>query len=338
MMNFCTLFDSNYVSKGLALYLSIKQHTDDFVLYVMAMDLKCEEILNTLNLNNVVIDNIEDSMTPELSEAKSNRSRAEFCWTCGSFTTHHFLTKYSLNDITYLDSDLMFFTSPQVIFDELESSGASVGLSPHYIPYNATGEFCVQYCYFKNDSAGLSALTWWKNECLKWCYSQIEDGKYGDQMYLDYMPQKFDNVHSIKNRGAGMAYWNEFAYHYFDKYLVYSGVAYPYVFFHYSGFNIKWQENKIVIKECYCVSDRLRQYLIKPYITLMSTVYEEYLNMKVESIEYVKDYGLSKVIVSHIFKLLSNFDTWHKLKGYLLKRKYTKRISPYSEKKEQNEI
>lgn len=333
MMNFCTLFDSNYISKGIALYLSIKQHTDDFVLYVMAMDEKCEEMLKALDFDNVVVEYLECAMTPELSQAKFNRSRAEFCWTCGSFTTHHFLTKYNLSDITYLDSDLMFFSSPKVIFDELESAGASVGLSPHYIPYNATGEFCVQYCYFKNDSNGLAALTWWKDECLKWCYSQIEDGKYGDQMYLDYMPKKFENVYSIKNRGTGIAYWNSFAYKFFEKSLKFKGTLYPYVFFHYSGFNIKWEDNKIVVKECYYVSNNLREYLVMPYLSLMKRIYEEFLKVNVDGVEYVKEYGSFKVIVSRLFRIFSQFDAWHKLKGYLLKKKYTKRISPYSENK-----
>ena len=30
MMNFCTLYDSNYISKGIALYLSIAKYTKDF--------------------------------------------------------------------------------------------------------------------------------------------------------------------------------------------------------------------------------------------------------------------------------------------------------------------
>ena len=333
MMNFCTLFDSNYISKGLALYLSIKQYTDDFTMYVMAMDSKCVDMLRALDFANVIVESIEETMTPELLEAKSNRSKAEFCWTCGSFSTHHFLTKYSLHDITYLDSDLMFFSSPKVIFDELESVGASIGLSPHYIPYNATGKFCVQYCFFKNDKDGVAALTWWKDECLKWCYSQIEDGKYGDQLYLDYMPEKFSGVHSIENRGTGIAYWNEFAYKFSEKSLKYKGVDYPYVFFHYSGFNIKWNDNKIIVKECYCVSDELREFLIKPYIALMTIVFEKYLKEKVDGVVYIKDYNGSKVLMRRLLKFLARFNIWHKLKGYLIRRKYTRRISPYSEKK-----
>lgn len=332
-MNFCTLFDSNYISKGIALYLSIEKYTDDFVLYVMAMDRKCEEMLTSLNFRHVEVECIDDNMSEELSAAKGNRSRAEYCWTCGSYVTHKFLTKYNLPDITYLDSDLMFFSSPQVIFDELSEKHASVGLSPHFIPYNATGKYCVQYCYFKNDKDGLAALTWWRNECLKWCYSQIEDGKYGDQMYLDKMPEMFDNVVDIENRGTGMAYWNSFAYKYTKEGVVYKGTNYPFVFYHYSGLNINWAENSVVVKECYKVTGEIRKIVIEPYVKLMSEVYSKYLGLQVDDVDYQIGYGRLKSISSSLGELLSRFDTWHKMKAKLLAIKYTKRHSPYSERK-----
>ena len=50
MLYYCTLFDSNYISKGIALYLSLERHTDDFLLYVMAMDRKCEKMLKNMEL------------------------------------------------------------------------------------------------------------------------------------------------------------------------------------------------------------------------------------------------------------------------------------------------
>ena len=332
MMLFCTLFDSNYISKGIALYLSIAKHTDDFSMYVLAMDRKCEEMLKELNFPNIIVECIEDNYTEDLQRAKSNRTRAEFCWTCGSFVTHRFLTKYNLPNITYLDSDLMFFSSPQIIFDELEEKNASIGLSPHFIPYNATGKYCVQYCFFKNDKDGLSALTWWKNECINWCYSQIEDGKYGDQMYLSQMPHLFNNVCDIDHRGAGMAYWNEFAYTFRKEGLIHKGLTYKYVFFHYSGFNIKLDGNEIIVKECYPVSDYLRENFVMPYVELIQDVYLNYLNSNVGNIRYIKGYTKSAVVLHKVAYTLMRFDWFHKLKAYLLRRKYTRRRSPYSER------
>lgn len=331
-MNFCTLFDSNYISKGLALYHSLDACCEDFTLYVMAMDTACVRILSKLNFPNIVIDSLEDNMSEELLKAKSNRSRAEFCWTCGSYSTEFFMEKYSLPDVTYLDSDLMFFSSPKTIFDELKAQNASVGLSPHFIPYNASGKYCVQFCYFKNDENGRGALHWWKNECLKWCYSKMEDGKYGDQKYLDYMPVLFSNVCDIEHRGAGMAYWNEFSYKFKKDVLLYKGREYPYIFFHYSGFRLEARENTLFVEECYPVGDNLREYLVKPYINLIRRVYTEDLGLEIVNVVYSKSYSRLMMLFSCMVNMMKRFNLTHRLISLFFSLKYSNRRSPYSEK------
>src|SRR5699024_4313287 len=169
MLYYCTLFDSNYISKGIALYLSLERHTDDFLLYVMAMDRKCEKMLKNMDFAHMHVECIEDIETGSLLEAKQNRSRAEYCWTCGSVVTEHFFRTRMLPEITYLDSDLMFFCSPKCVDNELKKANASVGLTPHFINNTIFGVYCVQYVYFKRDEDGEKCLNWWKNECLKWC-------------------------------------------------------------------------------------------------------------------------------------------------------------------------
>ena len=54
-MIFCTLFDSNYLDKGLALYKSLKNVMKSFKLYILAMDERSNTILNSLHLNNTAI-------------------------------------------------------------------------------------------------------------------------------------------------------------------------------------------------------------------------------------------------------------------------------------------
>ena len=331
MMNFCTLFDSNYASKGIALYLSLEQQTDDFVLYVMGMDRKCQEILNSIGFKHMIVECIDDVDSPELAEAKSNRSRAEFCWTCGSFFTDYFLNKYNLPDITYLDSDLMFFSSPKIVFDEFEQKNASVGLAPHFMKYPLFGKYCVQYVYFKNDKDGRECLRWWRDECLKWCYSRVEDGKYGDQKYLDYFAEHFNHVCETENRGVGIAYWNMDYCDFKDGVTIYKDNKWHSVFFHYSGINVQVKDGVMTFRHTMYLTKSIRQTFIDPYADLMKEVFTKYLNTPIREVVItplsVWNYRVKSI--THYLNKVLPID-W--AVAQVMKVKYKESHKPYSEK------
>ncbi|HET6279924.1 MAG TPA: hypothetical protein VFH73_03130, partial [Polyangia bacterium] len=114
--------------------------------------------------------------------------------------------------LTYLDADLFLFSSLDPVYAELGSR--SILIHEHrYTPELAyllpeSGRFNVGLLCFRRDVAGMGALAWWRERCLEWCYQRTEDGKMGDQMYLDDWPTRFQGVVVLQNLGAGLAPWN----------------------------------------------------------------------------------------------------------------------------------
>ena len=81
-MNFCTLFDSYYLDKGLALYASLDKVCENFTLYIFCFDDRSYEILKELALPHMVALHQSAFETEQLLGLKKERSKAGYCWTC----------------------------------------------------------------------------------------------------------------------------------------------------------------------------------------------------------------------------------------------------------------
>ena len=179
--NFCTLFDSYYLTRGMALYESLLKNCDKFHLYIFAFDAQTLDILKSKNLQSATIISLLDFETDELLEIKNRRTVAEYCWTCTASTITYAIKKYNLDHCTYVDADIYFFSSLSPIFEEIGDS--SVAITPHNFSKELKsseiyGKYCVQFTYFKNDKDGMAALNWWRESCLNWCYAKLQDHRY----------------------------------------------------------------------------------------------------------------------------------------------------------------
>src|ERR1043165_7206868 len=101
MLNFCTLFDKNYMSRGVAMYQSLSRHCKDFHLYIFAFDEQSDATLRKMNMKNASVVSLKDFEDPELLSVKSSRTRTEYCWTCTSSTILFCIQKFNLTNCTY---------------------------------------------------------------------------------------------------------------------------------------------------------------------------------------------------------------------------------------------
>jgi hypothetical protein len=236
--HFVTLFDSHYLPQGLALHRSLLEHARPFKLWIVCMDESVEQALRKLDLSGVTLLPLKEVETVRLREVKSVRSIGEYCWTLTPFVPQSvFQVAPHAQRVTYLDADLFFFDSPRILLDELDRSGKDVLITDHaYAPeYSSSrrfGRFCVQFMTFRNTAAGMKVLRWWQERCLEWCYARDEDGKFGDQKYLEDWPTRYaDEVHVLEQVERTLAPWNV---HFFART---NGGANP-VFYHFHGLKL----------------------------------------------------------------------------------------------------
>ena len=241
MRTFCTYFDVNYLSRGLALYSSLREHAGPFRLHVLCMDKATFESLTALGIPGITPIALEDleRKQPALLAAKTNRSRIEYYFTCTAALPLYVMDEWNDADIvTYLDADLFFFDNPSALFDELGTG--SVGIIAHRFPERLKdreqyGIYNVGWVSFRRDNAGIECLTWWRDRCVEWCYDRVEDGRFADQKYLDQWPSRFGNVVVLQHPGANLAPWNIDNHAIAAKHGHVTVDSKPLVFFHFHG-------------------------------------------------------------------------------------------------------
>ncbi|MBN2144903.1 MAG: glycosyl transferase [Candidatus Aureabacteria bacterium] len=271
---YCTLFDSRYLTRGLALYESLKEYSRDFHLYIFPFNKACLDILHELHLQNVTLIPLSDFETEELLSVKPKRSLAEYCWTCTPHVIHYVLKKFNVLSCTYLDADLFFYNDPAILNEEMKT--ASILITEHrytkeYDQADTSGKYCVQYITFKNDPRGLKALEWWKNACLEWCYARFEYNKFGDQKYLDDWTERFEGVHVLEYPGGGIAPWNvqQYEIHTKEKLSMITekqtGKQYHLIFYHFHDLKF-YPENWVQLTGDYALNQEVIDILYVPYL------------------------------------------------------------------------
>lgn len=259
MEHYVTLFDSLFLPQGLALHMSMERHIKNYSLWILCVDDQTYGILTKLSLPNVQLLQLSKLETTELLSVKPTRSKGEYCWTLTPFAPRFvFEADSSVRRVTYIDADLWFRKSPAPIFREFDASGKQVlitdhAYAPEYDQSAASGQYCVQFMNFSREGGEL-VRKWWEDRCVEWCYARIEDGKFGDQKYLDDWPDRYNNlVHVLNDKELALAPWN--------------AQRFPYgrsIFYHFHGLRIV--NDKTINVGVYRFPKTLIQEVYRPYL------------------------------------------------------------------------
>ncbi|MEA2940061.1 MAG: hypothetical protein QOD09_590 [Bradyrhizobium sp.] len=272
---YCTYFDHNYLSRGLALHRSLQRHALDSRLWVLCLSEACHQALLALDLPEIVPVRLADfeAADPEVAATRAGRSAIEYYFTCTPAWMLFVLARETDAEwVTYLDGDLFFFASPDIIYQELEQ--ASVAIIPHRYPPGLArlrkfGTYNVGWVGARNDPDGAAVIQWWRERCIEWCHDAVDGGRFADQGYLDWFPRLFSRVTIIENVGANLAPWNIGNYRIdFRGSRVLIDADHPLVFFHFQGLRraMRWFifSSHRVYRAPF--SSVMRDHIYKPYV------------------------------------------------------------------------
>jgi hypothetical protein len=240
---FCTLFDSGYLLKGLAMMRSLARHCPGTRVYVLCMDAQTQHILELQDLPFVISIALREVEDEALLKAKADRGVAEYCWTLSSCFTWYVMQNHpEIDFLTYVDADLLFYSDVQPLFDEIADASIAIiehRFTPRLKDREVNGRFCVEWDSFRRDEQGLACLSRWREQCIEWCYYRLEDGKMGDQKYLDEWPGRYSNCHILIHPGAGIAPWNYAQYRFGkDAHGNITVEDAPLIFYHFHQFQL----------------------------------------------------------------------------------------------------
>ncbi len=240
MYHFVTYFDRNYPTRGLALLASLKHHClEPYKIYVVCMDQLSMLVLNELKLDGVEVlhRSMVEAWDTKLIATMNNRTSREYLWTLTPAVILAVLrSKAEIDVLTYLDADQYFFSDASAVKHDLAEKSCLIHehrFSPGLEDLVENGIYNVGVLAFRRDAESFSILNWWKERCIEWCYARPENGRMGDQGYLNDWPERFKGVHVTENYGIGVAPWNMQQYRYRDQ----GGCIYvdelPVVVFHF---------------------------------------------------------------------------------------------------------
>jgi len=239
MINVCTLSDYNFLAKGLALYESLINKTNDIILHYLCLDDKSFKILSKYKCKSLKVyqDNGFDDTT--LDALKINDYKY-YCYALSSYFTNY-LMKNDIGDVTYIDSDIFFYDDFNIVLNEIGKK--EVGVFRHrHTPLHVNdgnGLFNVGVVHFKNTEIGRKSLAWWTDAVLHRKYPKL--ATCGDQKYLEaFLELPEDKLFIDGNIGHGAPWqWQLYDYSDFfkDHSIIWEGKKQKLLFSHFSEFS-----------------------------------------------------------------------------------------------------
>lgn len=212
MIEFCTIFDSNYYPFGKAMIDSLTNHCHlEYVINVLALDENVQSKLATEKNPKINIFLLDDLTKDFHLEALRENGNVNFFYALSSIFTSFIYQEKSPKLTIYVDADIWFLNDVELLISELLSH--SISITSHNFNWRTKrnkkyGLYNVGIVAFTNTKEARMALNLWRFNCLNYCKAELYKGKYADQKYLDHWPGLFMDVNILERAGINDAIWN----------------------------------------------------------------------------------------------------------------------------------
>jgi hypothetical protein len=244
-----TICSINYLAQAKTFGQSLLQNNPDYTVIVGLVDKINEknDFLDTFPFKIIEVEKIGiasfDAMYSKYNLTELNTAVKPF------FIQYLFENNSEISTVVYFDPDIFVYNK----FEELENqlNDHDIVITPHitspitdgFVPnekdFLNTGLFNLGFIAVKRSQNSLDFLDWWMMRLREYCFMDIKNGLFVDQLWINLVPIFFKKVYILNHPGYNMAYWNLH-----ERKITLSNNAlgvndsYPLVFFHFSGYKI----------------------------------------------------------------------------------------------------
>ena len=275
-INIASYIDANYLPKMLICYRSLQEHFyNRFVMHLFCFDDYTYDILKEYGFDNLILYRKEEFEINEIIKQKDNKKSYEYYWTYTPIVLKKVMDNVENDELVcYMDTDMKFFNSPQVIFDELEDRDVLIQPNNFSVKerwqFDPIGYYCTAFDIFRNNENTKKIVDDWSKQCIEWCGADFTTGQFGDQKYMNDWREKYSKVREVTVVGADIAPWN------IDKYDVSKRKTSvyinnnPLIYYHFHAFKMSFDDLSYMIEgdrdNHYDIREDAIEYIYKPYI------------------------------------------------------------------------
>ncbi|MDR2086928.1 MAG: hypothetical protein LBP72_07100 [Dysgonamonadaceae bacterium] len=254
-----TICAKNYIGLAKVLEQSFIKHNPNVDFYIFIADELSDEQRKLCHSNILPAKDVLACRAELWEEMSFKYDIVEFCTAIKPLCFKHVFDK-GYKKALYFDPDILFYSNIEEAWQILDNYCTLV--TPHlaypYITITeketddhgmlSSGVYNLGFIGLKDSDSVRRLLTWWSDRLSHHCVSEIQDGFFTDQKWMDWLPWILNNgeLYVSRHLGWNIAPWNlkerkvikqDTSYHILLKRD--ETIVHPLVFFHYSAVNYK---------------------------------------------------------------------------------------------------